>query len=278
MVDWYPYTHGRTHHTVVGDLYMAVGIRSPQLQNERHILVWLPPGYDDQEDRGYPVLYMHDGDNLFDDHTSFAGEWHVDETLLHLAQEGLAAIVVGIPNMGSERIAEYNPYDNFMGRGRGDAHTRFVADTLKPIIDSDFRTRPAPACTALIGSSMGGLISLYGFLQYPEVFGRAGALSPSVWLGGRALFEMIRTRPKNEGRLYLDVGTREGQNDHAHDDTVPANAASVRFRDSTRRLRDALQWVGYDDEHLRYIEDDGAHHNEAAWARRFPDAVRFLLG
>lgn len=275
MVDWQVYTHKREHHTVTGSLYVAHNVHSPQLHNERDILVWVPPRYDDTIDTYYPVLYMHDGQNLFDDHTSFAGEWHVDETLTNLAPEDLEAIVVGIPNMGEDRLAEYNPYTNFMGRGQGDAHTRFITDTLKPMIDTDFRTRPAPRCTGIVGSSLGGLISLYGFLQYPEVFGLCAAMSPSVWLGGRALFETIRTRPVNHGRLYIDVGTREAQNHDYHDKQVSETAASRRFLDSARRLRDALELVGYE---VCFVEAQGAYHNEGEWAHRFPDAVRYLLG
>lgn len=276
MVEWHLYTHERAYHTVTGTLYVAHGVHSPQLHNERDILVWVPPHYEHLPDAHYPVLYMQDGQNLFDDHTSFAGEWHVDETLTNLAPEGLEAIVVGIPNMGRDRLGEYNPYANFMGRGRGDTYIRFITDTLKPMIDADFRTCRAAEYTGIIGSSLGGLISLYGFLQYPDVFGLCAALSPSVWLGGRNLFETIRTRSQNVGRLYIDVGTREAQSFDYHDEAVPETAASVRFRDSARRLRDALQVVGYNN--LCYVEAEGAYHSEAAWAHRFPDTVRFLLG
>ena len=139
---WQSYTELHTHHSVVGTLVQRDAVRSTQLNNERPIYVWLPPDYD-HTTRRYPVIYMHDGQNLFDHHTSFAGEWQVDETMQRLSHEGLPAIIVGIPNMGADRVHEYSPFsDPHFGGGRAEQYIAFVADTLKPLIDRDFRTQP----------------------------------------------------------------------------------------------------------------------------------------
>lgn len=249
----------------MGDLRINDAVYSPQLNNTRHILVWLPPTYATSNAR-FPVLYMHDGDNLFDAYASYAGEWRVDETLTQLAAEGIAAIVVGIPNMGEQRFSEYSPFPHRThGKGSGDAYLRFLVETLKPMIDADFRTLPDATHTGIVGSSMGGLISLYGFLQYPAVFGMCGVLSPSFWYGEKTMLERIAKTPPH-GRVYLDIGTKEG--------TVARSTQRLNhtYRDGVRKLRDALK--AYD---LLYVEDEGAQHNERAWARRLPKALRFLL-
>jgi len=168
-------------HTIVGNI-ITFKMKIPQLDNrERRIWVYLPPDYN-QSNRRYPVLYMHDGQNLFDQATSFAGEWQVDETLERLFKEkGFAIIVVGIDNGGERRIDEYSPWVNSeYGRGgEGDAYVRFIVETLKPYIDSKYRTLPNE--TGIMGSSLGGLISIYAGFKYPEVFKYVGAMSPAFW-------------------------------------------------------------------------------------------------
>ena len=157
----------------------------PQLGRARRVWLYLPPDYGWSTKR-YPVLYMHDGHNVFDSATSFAGEWGVDETLDSLQAAGdWGAIVVAVDNGGMHRMDEYNPWrasDAKNGGGEGDAYVEFVAKTLKPYIDAHYRTRSDPQSTAVIGSSMGGLISLYATLKYPEVFGRAGVFSCACWI------------------------------------------------------------------------------------------------
>src|SRR5262245_44761431 len=179
MDNWRDYVDGRSDHTVVGTLKTLEGVYSPQLGNRRTLYVHLPPSYD-TAGRRYPVLYMQDGQNLFDEPLSYAGEWRVDETMAALSDEGIEAIVVGIQNMGARRIDEYSPFRDRRLRkgGRGDQYLSFVARTVKPLIDRDFRTLPERATTGILGSSMGGLISLYAFFACPEVFGFAGAMSP----------------------------------------------------------------------------------------------------
>jgi predicted alpha/beta superfamily hydrolase len=253
---------GYQHPIVGGTLYVLDQLHSPQRGNDRDIVVYLPASHDAGE-RRYPVLYMHDGQNLFDPQTSYAGEWGVDDTLAALSGEGLEAIVVGIPNMGDQRLTEYSPFpDAHLGGGDGDAYLSFITDTIKPLIDADFRTLPDREQTGIIGSSMGGLISLYAFFDRPDVFGFAGVMSPSLWFGQGAIFRYLEAAPFTPGRLDLDIGTREGPN-------------MVR---NVQLLRDTLLAKGYTLDHsLRYVEDEGAEHNEAAWRARLREALRFLL-
>ncbi len=246
------YRAGRPH-TVTGHVRVLPTLHSPQLNNARDVLVYLPPSYNGS-DRRYPVLYMQDGQNLFDAETGFGGqEWHVDETLEALASEGFEAIVVGLPHGGEDRLPEYNPKP----RGRGNQYLSFVADTVKPLIDTTFRTQPDRDHTGPLGSSMGGLISLYGFFSRPNIFGLVGSLSPALWYAGSLIYDLASQTPLVPGRIYLDHGTRE-------------NSAS--------RMASLLREKGYRDEiDLRYVKEEGGEHTESAWARRLPDALRFLL-
>src|SRR5438067_8253158 len=168
MTSWQDYPQ---HDGVVGTVKILEDLHSPQLDNERDILVYLPPSYA-SGDKRYPVIYMHDGQNLFDPNTSFAGEWEVDQTLEKAARDGVEAIVVGIPNMGPQRCDEYSPFvDAKAGGGKGDAYIAFITDTLRPLINDDFRTLTERENTGIAGSSLGGLISLYGFFRARETFG-----------------------------------------------------------------------------------------------------------
>ncbi len=265
-------------NTVVGDLRVWQDVYSPQLNNRRDIFVWLPPDYETST-RRYPVMYMHDGLNLFDRFASYSGEWEVDETMTRLAKEGLDAIIVGIPNMKEQRGIEYCPYvfRSYEGEqvaGRGDAYIRFITETIKPQIDQHFRTRPESSTTGIAGSSMGGLISLYGALVYPHVFGLCGCFSAAYWFGENGLVETVRSSAPYEGRVYLDVGTREGETIHGWLN-IYGDAADAAYVQGVRDLRDAL--LEKNSAHVMYIEDEEAPHREWAWARRFPDAMRFLL-
>ncbi|MBI5958142.1 MAG: alpha/beta hydrolase, partial [Chloroflexi bacterium] len=182
MAVWRDYSdvYPGSDHTITGTIQVCEAVYSPQLDNQRRLFVYLPPSYG-QTGRRYPVVYMHDGQNLFDAALSFSGEWQVDETLEALSAEGIEAIVVGIPNLDGEitgaRLDEYGPFPSVLrgGRGgRGAEYVAFIADTVKPLIDADFRTLPDRDHTSTAGSSMGGLISLYAFFARPEVFSRAG--------------------------------------------------------------------------------------------------------
>lgn len=276
MPHWRNYLEHRygSHHTVVGDLRIREKVWSPQLMNHRDILVHLPPSYRFTQ-RHYPVIYMHDGQNLFDQATSFSGEWHVDETMVRLSAEGIEAIVVGIPNMGGQRLAEYGPFaDPYHGPGRGDRYVSFLVDTVKPMIDHDFRTLPGREFTGILGSSMGGLISLFAFFQPPYAFGLVGVMSPSTWFADAAIYDFVREAPLVPGKIYLDVGTREYGGKTAAD----AQKRSRRYYATVRHLKRLLIRKGYRPVHdLRYVEEKWASHHEPAWARRLPDALRFLL-
>jgi predicted alpha/beta superfamily hydrolase len=275
--NWRDYIDGRSDHTVAGVLKTLERVYSPQLGNHRTLYVHLPQSYDTTE-RRYPVLYMHDGQNLFDEPLSYAGEWRADETMEALSREGIEAIVVGIQNMGARRIDEYSPFRDRRLRkgGRGDQYLSFVVHTVKPLIDGDFRTLPDRANTGVMGSSMGGLISLYAFFAWPEVFGFAGAMSPSLWFAQQAIFPYIQRSTFAPGKIYLDAGTHEGSDTRA--DGQGSHRYTSRYLTAVRWTRDLLHQKGYRiGQELRYVEEEEAPHNEAAWARRLPDALRFLL-
>jgi predicted alpha/beta superfamily hydrolase len=263
-------------HTAVGRIVVRERLWSTQLKNARPLFVYLPPSYAQRPDRRYPVLYMQDGQNLFDVTTSYSSEWRVDETMQRLSREGIEAIVVGIPNAGGQRIAEYSPFtDPYHGAGRADRYLAFLADTIKPLIDQDFRTLPGREHTGILGSSMGGLVSLYAFFRCPHLFSFAGVMSPSLWLAGEAIFSFVESAAFNPGRLYMDVGTRElggSQTERS------ARSRSRRYYASVRRMKRLLVRKGYRLRHnLLVVEEPEAGHNEDAWASRLPNALRFLL-
>ena len=262
---WHPYppADDGLHHTVSGTVLVLPELESPRLGNARSIYVYLPPSYSIDEERRFPVLYMHDGQNLFDQATSFGDEWQVDESMEEVAGSGIEAIVVGIPNRGGERSDEYSPFvDRKHGGGRGGRYLDFLTRTLKPRIDREFRTLPDRESTGVAGSSLGGLISLYAFFEAPDIFGFAGVLSPALWFAHREIFRTVSAADYHPGRIYLDVGTKEGW-------------GTVR---NARRMRDLLHRKGYDAEwELVYVEERGAGHTEEHWARRFRQALPFLL-
>ncbi|MCG8346536.1 MAG: hypothetical protein MI924_01990 [Chloroflexales bacterium] len=264
-------------HTVTGNLKIRCNVASPQLGNQRDLLVYLPPSYA-QSKRRYPVIYMHDGQNLFDQRSSYAGEWQVDETMQALSQEGLEAIIVGVPNSGVERLNEYSPFrDPKVGGGKGDRYLRFLTETVKPLIDRSFRTYPNRAPTGIIGSSMGGLISLYGFFRFTDYFGFVGAMSPALWFAGGAMFNYIHKVGHIPGRVYLDVGTHEIIG--AQSERLMMQAFARRYSSNVHRMYSLLVTKGFrPGQDIRYVEEPGGEHNEAAWARRLPNALQFLLG
>lgn len=263
-------------HRVSGNMKVAQAVYSPQLQNERDIVIYLPPSYEGS-DRHYPVLYMHDGQNLFDPATSFAGEWNVDDTLETLAeQEDLETIVVGIPNMGASRTDEYSPFvDHSHGGGEGNHYVAFIANTLKPLIDHHFRTLPQRRRTGIMGSSMGGLISLYAFFRREDVFGFAGVMSPSLWFAKGSIYSYVENASYLPGRIYLDAGTREMGGSRVN---LVKRVQSRHYYAGVRRMKRMLIDKGYRPvRDILHVEEKWANHNEAAWARRLPDALRFFI-
>jgi predicted alpha/beta superfamily hydrolase len=250
-----PHTAGPTVRDFVPPL------RMPKLGFARKLRVYLPPDYAQGSQR-YPVLYMFDGQNLFDDATSYAGEWGVDETMDVLAREGFPAIVVGIDHGGERRFNELIPYWNV--RFLPNSGALFIDDVvhaIKPFVDANYRTLPDRDHTAVVGSSLGGLSADYAIHRYPEVFGKAGVFSPSYWVSEEA-FAVARSTPLPVGsRVYLYTGGREGGDSVSQLETM---ASILRAHSGSA-----------DNVTVRVVPE--AEHNEAAWRAEFPHAVRWLF-
>ncbi len=198
------------HSTTSNVQILDSNFHIPQLNRNRRVWIYLPGGYAQSHAR-YPVLYMHDGQNLFDDATSFAGEWGVDEALDSAKKK---CIVVGIDNGGEKRMNEYNPYDHEkFGKGEGNLYLEFLVKNLKPYIDKHFRTKKDPENTLIAGSSMGGLISMYAVLKYPKVFAKAGVFSPAFWVApdlGKDIEKLAKNSTHKHLRIYFYAGEQEG--------------------------------------------------------------------
>lgn len=242
---------------------------SQYLPDDRDVTVFLPPGYDADPSRHYPVLYLHDGQNLFDPETAFTKgqHWRVGETATTLINEGRIEpiIIVGIYNTGKRRLSEYTPTeDRRRGGAEADAYGRLLCEELKPFIDAAYRTLQDPHYTGLGGSSLGGLVSLYLGLTKPDVFSRLAVMSPSVWWDRRAILRYVRdAHPKPRLRVWLDIGTAEGR----------------QHVTNLRLLKVAMEKAGWvDGEDLHYEEIDGAAHTESAWAARFDRVLEYLYG
>ena len=254
-------------HSLTGEFRVHECFHSEHLAHDRDILVFLPPGFDAAAGRRYPVLYMHDGQNLFDRATAFGGaEWQVDETAHRLIEEGAIEplIIVGIYNTGAHRVEEYTPVPDaeHPEGGKADDYGRMLVEELKPFIDATYPSRPDAASTGLAGSSLGGLVTMHLALRHPEVFGRLAILSPSVWWGDRAIVREVEALPaKTATRIWLDVGAKEGEQ-------VAADA---------RTLCAALVAKGWvEGEDLAYREVPDGEHNERSWAARIADVLQFL--
>lgn len=254
-------------HTLTGDVRAHPGFRSRYLAAEHDVLVYLPPGYEAEPTRRYPVLYLHDGQNLFDEATAFSEEWQVDETAQRLIEAGAIEplIVVGVANAGERRIDEYTPTRDEGRRAGGDAirYGRMLVEELKPFIDATYRTRPDAASTGLGGSSLGGLLSLYLGLQYSGMFWRLAVLSPSVWWDDRYILRRVRLLShKPPLRIWLSAGTDEAPG-------VVEGATA---------LRDALVAQGWregDDLAVSIVE--GGRHDEASWAAQMEGVLTYLF-
>jgi len=254
-------------HTLTGDIRTHENFHSRYLDCDRTVLVYLPPEYDPATVDRYPVLYLHDGQNVFDQATSFGEEWHVDETAQDLIIAGRIEpiIVVGIYNGGEHRIDEYTPTaaGKDSAGGGADNYGRMLVEELKPFIDETYKTFPGAANTAMGGSSLGGLLTMHLGLKYPTAFGKLAVLSPSVWWDNRVILDEVKALPgKRPQRIWLDAGVREGEK-------VIADA---------RLLRDALIEKGWTlDEDLAYLEAEDGEHNEQSWAARVGQVLEFLF-
>ncbi len=234
-----------------------------QLERYRRLRVYLPPDYE-ESDKKYPVLYMHDGQNLFDDYTSYSGEWKVDEILDSLYKtKNFSIIVVGIDNGEMLRINEYLPWDNKKyGKGEGQAYVDFIVQDLKPMIDKRYRTLSDRENTAIMGSSMGGLISHYAIFKYPEVFSKAGVFSPAYWITANNVFDFTKRSATTLGlRIFMLVGRKEGR---------------TMVKDSKRMKRTIKAGRSTNVEFLLNIDEKG-HHTESFWSRHFKSSIIYLF-
>ena len=261
--------------SATGDLRLHE-FRSRVFQNKRFLRVWLPSGYDAAENAGrqYPVLYLNDGQNLFEGATAFNGvEWQVDETGDRLICEGVVPpmIFVGMDNTGRERIREYMPHRSLnpmMLRAHGTRYPAFLFKEVMPFVASHYRVASEPENTGLGGSSLGALIALYAVAVRPGVIGRLLLESPSLWASNRQLIRQSRGVKRWPERIFLATGTAEAGRKDKDQSVV----------DDVRELAGIMRRAGLDDPRLKLVIEDGATHNEAAWARRFPEALTFLFG
>lgn len=245
-----------------------VGFRSRFLPTARDFIVYLPEPYIQNSQARFPVLYLQDGQNLFDPATSFIPgmDWKVGETADALIAQGKIRplVIVGIYNTGKKRVQEYTPSrDRKRVGGGADKYGRMLLEEIKPLIELEYRVLTGPADTGIGGSSLGGLFSLYLGLRQAEIFGRIAALSPSVWWNQRWILGFVsRVQISSRPRLWLDAGTQE----------------SPRELPDVRRLRDALLDKGWESgRDLQFEEIPGGQHNEASWAGRVGPFLQFLF-
>ena len=261
--------------SATGDLRLHE-FHSRVFRNTRFLRVWLPQGYNDPQNaaRRYPVLYLNDGQNLFESSTSFTGvEWQVDEAADRLIRENVIPpmIIVGLDNAAKDRIREYMPYRSFhpmIVRVQGSRYPTFLIKEVMPFIARHYRVASGPENTALGGSSLGALISLYTTAVRPGVIGRLLLESPSLWASNRQMIRQSRLVKRWPERIFMAIGTSEVGRADRDQSTV----------DDVRELASIFRRAGLDDQRLEVLIDHGATHHESAWARRFPDALRFLFG
>lgn len=249
-----------------GNLRKHERFRSRFLHNQRDLIVYTPPGYREQTARRFPVLYLHDGQNLFDGTTSFipGQDWHVAQTADACINGRVVAplIIVGMYNTNA-RVPEYTPTKvPKLGGGRADRYARFLVEEVKPFVEREYRVLPGFRHTGIGGSSLGGLVSLYLGLKHSSIFGKIAALSPSVWWNQLFIHRFAGAmNPALRPRIWLDIGTREG----------------ARMVEDVERFRDILLQKGWRlEQDLHYERVEGAEHNEAAWAQRVRPFLQFL--
>ena len=242
---------------------------SEHLGSQRDVLVYVPPGYNEDPERRYPVLYMQDGQNLMNSEEAFGGvAWSADETAHRLVLEGQVepVIIVGIYNTG-DRLNEYTHVKAEKGKmrgqgGRADDYGRMIIEELKPFIDREYRTKPEREYTGLGGSSLGGLVSMYLGLKRPDVFSRLAVMSPSAWWANNQIIrDVARLGERLPLRIWLDIGKEEGP----------------KIKHQVRALKEILLANGWEmGADFAYMEVPEARHEESAWAARFGDVLRFL--
>lgn len=232
----------------------------PQLGRQRRVWIYLPADYASSH-RKYPVIYMHDGQNLFDEYTAGYGEWGIDEIIDKLPSKE-QCIIVGIDHGGEYRITEYDPYDSKYGKGGGNDYVDFLAKTLKPYIDQHYRTKTDARHTAIAGSSMGGLISMYAALKYPDVFGNAGVFSPAFWIAAPNIYDYAKQQNVNgRSRFYFVCG----------------DAESDSMVTDMQQMADIIRSKGISVKNTPKVIIKGAKHNEKQWNGDFPAFYNWLI-
>ena len=235
----------------------------PQLKTTRRIWIYLPKDYE-KSNKKYEVMYLQDAQTLFDDATSYAGEWQVDETLNKIFEKtGKSLIVVGIDNGGEKRIEELSPYKNAKyGGGNGDNYVKFIVETLKPFIDKNYRTKPQRKYTTIGGSSLGSLISVYAAVKYPETFGKVLAFSSAFWFNAKELNEFISSSKVNlkQQKYYFIQGKHEDED----------------MEEQTNRVIENLKTKNVKPKNIFLKIDEDGKHNEMYWRREFEGAVLWL--
>lgn len=262
--------YSQRQSTLSGNFKYHRAMKSQYLGQHRDIIVYLPPGYKQNSTKKYPVLYMHDGNNIFDRSTSFGGrEWQVDENAERLSKSGQIQelIIVGIYNTRA-RIDEYTWYpmdlDGQMAGGNGANYAKFLVKELKPLIDRTYRTNPGREHTAVMGSSLGGLISFYIGLHYSHVFSKIGMMSPSTWWKDKIIMNDVKSLPQNL-KVWVDIGTKEGRK---------PELAVQNTKDFVKKLEEK----GYQHfKNLAFHIAPGAGHNEKAWSERVEHPLRFFF-
>jgi len=256
----------------LGHVHIYWDFHAPDEYKAHPLRVYTPNGYDADPDRRYPVLYMHDGQNVFAHEASARYDtWCANHVMDRLSWEGRTEpwIVVGIDH-SDDRFGEYSPWDEpklgLVGRGRG--YGEYVVRHVKPFIDRTYRTRVEAEWTGLMGASLGGLVSLYMGYEHPDVFGRIGAVSPSVMWSDGALFRHWREHTGRWTRIQLDAGDPE---------YVQWEQLGLDYTGSTRAFYEHLRSLGYAEWEVRLWLEQGANHHELDWARRLPDTLAWLL-
>ena len=235
-------------------------LESPQLKTTKKIWVYLPQNYNTSAKK-YPVVYMHDAQNLFDDKTSYAGEWNIDETLDSIKAQ---VIVIGIEHGGEKRLEELTPFKHpKYGGGQADSYLEFIVKTLKPKVDATYRTKTNAINTAIMGSSLGGLVSFYATLKYPEVFGKVGCFSPSFWFCRKELNDLMAKTPDFKTKVYFLCGDNEGDADVIPDMENVEKWVNTKRCECKKRNKKVIV--------------KGGQHNEKLWRDSFKKAYLWLF-
>jgi len=269
-----------TDHTVIGVLEI-IPFTSKIFHNTRMLRVWLPANYGSpfNAHRSYPVLYLNDAQNLFDEATSSAGEWHVDETTEHLVGSFKIPpmMVVGIDHAGDKRSSEYLPYfDPNSGQYglpaekdlRGQEYATFLLTEVMPFIEKKYRVSRGAANTGIGGSAYGGVISFYIALTHPGIFGHVLVESPVLGVGDGQLLKDAERAKQLPQKMFVAMGTSETKD-------ADYNAELLK---RVEEMQTILRKKGMGPDRLKVVVDEGALHNEGAWSRRLPDAMLFLYG